>query len=221
MQTLHLYYHSSIIWLSHKSHCSSLSRWPTFLFFFRTRNFPPLLTASVLRSFLFFGDFPAIYKLWNSPRFYDINVPAAWSTNIPRKNTLRLDTLLTIFENVLLTNGCSNPSSALTLFLTFSQNFFLLVSFRVHRAFPTLSGQLRGSTREQRIEKMRDSRFQNWVKYYKNIFHRNKIRNIAAMFSESHISNIEKSCKRKIFQDTRDIHLKYSHFNLKKNKRQF
>lgn len=157
MQTLHLYYHSSIIWLSHKSHCSSLSRWPTFLFFFVRVIFLHYLQLRfcVLFFFFFFLDFPAIYKLWNSPRFYDINVPAAWSTNIPRKNTLRLDALLTIFENVLLTNGCSNPSSALTLFLTFPQNFFLLVSFRVLRAFPTCQdnfGEVRVSKGSRRCE---------------------------------------------------------------------
>lgn len=112
----------------------------------------------------FFLDFPAIYKLWNSPRFYDINVPAAWSTNIPRKNTLRPDVLLTIFENVLLLRTDIQILRVLFLSLSLSlfRRFFFsyqFLSLWSSPRFPTVSEQLwERDTHEQRIEKMRDSR---------------------------------------------------------------
>lgn len=104
-----------------------------------------------------------------------------WSTNIPRKNTLRPPTNFINYTRELLTNGCSNLSSALSLtfFATFfSLNFFL---FRVLYVFPPYQNNWGRSTREQRIEKMRDPRnslsdfiLKNWVKYYENISHKSK-----------------------------------------------
>lgn len=136
----------------------------------------------------FCAFFPAICKLWNSPRFYDINVPAAWSTNIPRKNILHSRRFInytrehTTYKRILKSFECS-----LVFSLSFSPSFlscFLSCTHTTYTLFRKASTLVlsafrqkfearanKGSRRREILQYFVGyrSRAQCWVRYYKTL----------------------------------------------------